>query len=186
MTGDEDLLPSIWGIFSGLLGQAADHPLKIDRVHRALCPCNLSSDIPHNVICRVHYYEEKELIMKKARDDASLDFDGVTLSFFPDLARETLEHRRALPPLTEKLRAASINYRWGFPAALKAKRDGKTAILWFPEDLEKFCMDVNISPLELPGWQDAIPSPSSNSEPRWQKVDRKHRSSTSGASPQLG
>lgn len=45
-TGNEDLLPSIQGIFNGLLGQAADHPLKIDQVHRALRPRNLSSDTP--------------------------------------------------------------------------------------------------------------------------------------------
>lgn len=72
--------------------------------------------------------------MQKARESASLDFDGATLSFFPDLAREILEHRRALRPLTEKLHAASINYRWGFPAALIANRDGKTAILRFPRE----------------------------------------------------
>lgn len=80
-TGDEDLLPSIQGIFNGLLGQAADRPLKIDRVHRGLRPRNLSSDIPCDVICRVHYYEEKELVMKKAREAASLDFDGAILFF---------------------------------------------------------------------------------------------------------
>lgn len=67
-TGDEDLLPSIWGIFKGLLGQVADHPLKIDRVHRGLCPRNLASDIPRDVICRVHHFPEKEFIMKKARE----------------------------------------------------------------------------------------------------------------------
>lgn len=100
---DDDLLPSVHGIFNGLLGRAADHPLKIDRVHRALRPRNLSTDTPRDVICRVHYHDEKELIMKKARDAASLDFDGASLSFFPDLARETLDHRRALRPLTEKL-----------------------------------------------------------------------------------
>lgn len=182
-TGDEDLLPSIRGIFNGMLGQAADYPLKIDRVHRALRPRNLSSDTPRNVICQVHYYDEKELIMKKAKEAASLDFDGAILSFYPDLARETLERRRALRPLTEKLQAASIKYRWGFPAALIASRDGKTAILRFPEDLEKFCMDVNIIPPELPGWQEATPALPNNSEPRWQKVDRKHRTSPAGSSP---
>lgn len=182
-TGDDDLLPSVRGIFNGLLGHAADHPLKIDRVHRALRPRNLSTDIPRDVICRVHYYEEKELIMKKARDAAPLDFDGATLSFFPDLARETLDRRRALKPLTEKLRAASINYRWTFPAALIARRDGKTAVLRFPEDLEKFCMDVSITPPELPGWQDTIPPLPHNSEPRWQKVDRKNCSEVPDASP---
>lgn len=185
-TGEEDLLPSVRGIFNGLLGQVADHPLKIDRVHRALRPRNLSADTPRDVICRVHYYEEKELITRKAREAASLDFDGASLSFFPDLARETLERRRALQPLTEKLRAAYINYRWDFLAALIAHRDGKMAILRLPEDLEKFCMDVNISPPELPGWQDAIPPLPITSEPGWQKVTRKHHSSANGTPPQLG
>lgn len=67
--------------------------------------------------------------MKKARKASSLDFDGAALSFFPDLARETLDRCRAMRPLTEKLRAASISYRWGFLASLIANRDGKTAIL---------------------------------------------------------
>lgn len=64
-----------------------------------------------------------------------------------------------------------------------AHRDGKTAVLRFPEVLEKFCMDINISPPELPGWQDAIPPLPNNSEARWQKVDHKHRSSANGTPP---
>lgn len=96
--------------------------------------------------------------MRKVREAATLEFDGVTLSFFPDLARETLERRRTLKPLTEKLCEASINYSWEFPAALIANRDGKTAILSFPEDLDMFCMDLNIEPQELPGWQDNVPA----------------------------
>lgn len=114
-----------------------------------------------------------------------MEFDGVTLSFFPDLARETLERRRALKPLTEKLREASIAYRWGFPSALIAKRDWKTAILRFPEDLEAFCMDLNIVPPELPGWQDRIPSPSARSDGHWQKVSKKRRSATLGSGSQV-
>lgn len=98
------------------------------------------------------------------REVASLEFDGVTLSFFPDLARETLERQRALKLLTEKLREASIAYRWGFPGALIVNRHGKTATLRFPEDLEAFCMDLSIVPPELPGWQDHIPSPSTPSD----------------------
>lgn len=106
-TGDDNLLPSLRGIFNGLLGQAADYPLKIDRAHRALRPRNLSSETPQDIICRLHYYEEKELIMRKAREQTPLDFDGTSLLFFPDLARQTLECRRALRPLTKKLCADS-------------------------------------------------------------------------------
>lgn len=113
-TGDDDLLPSLRGIFNGLLGRAADSPLKIDRAHRALRPHNLSSEIPRDIICRIHYYNEKELIMRKARKKAPLDFDGATLQFFPDLARETLERRRALRPLTELLRTSQVQQQKAF------------------------------------------------------------------------
>ena len=125
--------------------------------------------------------------MRKARETPSLDFDGATLSFFPDLAKETLDRRRALRPLTEKLREASITYRWGFPAALIATRNGKTAVLRFPEDLEKFCADVDVPPPELPGWQDVIPALPGSADPQWQKVDRRNRRSTTAtASPHVG
>lgn len=122
--------------------------------------------------------------MRKAREAASLEFDGVTLSFFPDLSRETLERRRALKPLTEKLRQASITYRWVFPSALIASRDGKTAVHRFPEDFETFCMDLNIVQPELPGWQDRIPAPSAPSDRNWQKVSKKSRSASLGAGSQ--
>lgn len=83
VTRDDELAASIRGIFNSFLGNLADHPLKLDRVHGVHRPRNLSSETPRDVICRVHYFEEKELIMKKAREAATLDFDGVTLSFFP-------------------------------------------------------------------------------------------------------
>lgn len=46
-------------------------------------------------------------------------------------------------------------------------------------------MDVNLSPTELPGWQDVIPPLPKASKPPWQKVSRKHRSTTPDASPHL-
>lgn len=65
-------------------------------------------------------------------------------------------------------------------------RDGKTAVLHFPEDLDKFCMDLNINPPELPGWQDAIPPLPTISEVHGQKVSEKCCSATPGSSPQMG
>lgn len=130
----------------------ADHPLKLDRVTQALRPHNLSSDTPRDVIFHVHYFEEKERTMNKAREAYSLDFDRAMLSL-SDLVRETLDYCCALWPLTEKLCNKAIAYHWGFIAT----RDDCTATLRFPENLEKFCLDLNITPPELPGWQDDIP-----------------------------
>lgn len=51
-----DLQGTVRGIFN-LFGNPTDHPLKLYHVHRALCPCNLATDAPRDVICQVHYYE---------------------------------------------------------------------------------------------------------------------------------
>lgn len=62
-------------------GKPGNHPLKFKRVHQALCPRNLFSNTQRDIICRVHYFE-KELIMQKAREAATLEFDEETPRWF--------------------------------------------------------------------------------------------------------
>lgn len=50
-TRDNDLEPSICGIFNTILGNPVPDPLRFDCVHHALRPCNVMSDKPRDVIC---------------------------------------------------------------------------------------------------------------------------------------
>lgn len=69
-------------------------------------------------------------------ENGDLDFDVAMISFFLDVSRRTLAHRRALRPVTKALKEADINYRWGFPFHLYV---GKSHSLCSPADLEAFC-----------------------------------------------
>lgn len=94
----------------------------------------------------------------------------------------TLECQRAPHPLLDKLREANVTYRWGFPACLIATKDGHSATLQFPEDLEKFCQDMHIDPLDLPGWQEHLPVLTPFPEQQWHTASKKRRSGTPGSS----
>lgn len=59
--------------------------------------------------------------MRKAREAASLDFNGATHSFFPDLARETLEGRRALQPV-EREATSGLELPLGLPSGSYCKQ----------------------------------------------------------------
>lgn len=102
-TRDTDLEPTIRGVLNSVLGKPVIDPLRFDRVHRALRPHNLATELPRDVVCRLHYFEDKNAIMIKLRGVPNIDFEGATLNIFPDLSKETLEHRRALRPLLDQL-----------------------------------------------------------------------------------
>lgn len=61
----------IRGILNSILGKPFTEPLRFNRVHRALHPRNLSADQPRDVICRLHYIEDKNAIMIKLRGTPS-------------------------------------------------------------------------------------------------------------------
>lgn len=186
-TGDNDLEPSIRGIFNTILGNSATAPLRFDRVHRALRPRNAKSDQPRDVICRLHYFEDKNAIMMKMRGLPNVDFDGAVITIFPDLSKETLDRRRALKPLLDHLRSDGITYRWGFPACLIATKNGRSHTLRFPEELPTFLQDLNLPSMELPGWQDPVPKFLSLPDPPWRKTpSKKRRTSLPGSAQKHG
>lgn len=134
-------------LFNPMLGREATEILKLDRVHRITRYQSQVEDKPRDVIKRFYYAEEKSKIMEGIRTAAEISYDGSELQIFSDLSTETLARRRLLKPLTEQMRALNVTYQWGFPACLKGKKDGRSAVLRFPEDLRDFCSKLDLSPL---------------------------------------
>lgn len=62
---DEDLADTVRENFNSILGKPVTEVLLFDHVHRAFCPRNITTDAPRDVICWLHYYTDKEAIMKK-------------------------------------------------------------------------------------------------------------------------
>lgn len=67
-----------------------------------------------------------------------------------DLSPKILNNRRALCPLLETLHRLSIPYKWKFPFTLNVTFQGKQLYLRTPNDLQEFCHDLQIAPVELP------------------------------------
>lgn len=170
-TRDNNLVQSIRGILNTILGNPVTDPLQFDRVHHALRPRNVTSVQPRDVICCLH----KNAVMTKLWNTPNIDFDRAVINIFPDLSKETLDHRRALKPLLDQLRTDGITYRWGFPACLIATKNGCSFTLRFPEELSTFLQDLNLPPVELPRWQGPIPRFSVSLEPQWWKTPSKKK-----------
>lgn len=76
MVMPQDLIPSLQSIFNSLLGEPEDAKLEIDQAHRSLGPHNTDPAQPRDVICRVHFFEGKEEIMKWYCAKKEKDFIG--------------------------------------------------------------------------------------------------------------
>lgn len=89
----------------------------LDRAHRVAPPSGRPGLVP-DILARVHFFVEKEAILKAARDKPELLYKGKPIQLFQDLAPLTLQCRRAFRPITDKLRDLNIRYQWGHPFAL--------------------------------------------------------------------
>lgn len=125
---------------------------------------------PKDVICRVHKYAEKETIMKIARSNPEIVFDGINLSLYPDISRRTLYQHRSVQPWLEALHSMEVNYCWGFPFSLTASRHGKTATLHTKDDLKSFVESLELPLVDFIDWRTSnLGSPLQRPE-HWQQV----------------
>ncbi|XP_040215518.1 uncharacterized protein LOC120945431 [Rana temporaria] len=151
-TGAEDLAVSTLAILRDLLGELFPPNLSLDRIHRALGPRSMDLDRPRDIICRIHHYAHKELILRSAWERGDIEFDGATLWIMPDLSRSTLQRRALLKPLLEAARHAGLTYRWGFPISVTFKKAQQSFTLWTPADLPALFVFMDTDPVEVPDW----------------------------------
>lgn len=149
-------------------GTPPNKPIEMDHAHRAFCPKGPASR-PCDVICRIHSFPLKEDIIRKAHISKKVVFENTQIQLFPDLSGITLQKRRLLQPLLSLLQENNIIYRWGFPFSLTARRQGKSAVLRFPEDFcDNFCDILEIPIPRLPDWDLVdLPTPPPTV---WQKI----------------
>ncbi|XP_056403194.1 transmembrane protein 260 isoform X4 [Hyla sarda] len=196
-TRNQELFPTVTGIFNLLLGRPPDTHIELDRVHRALRAPSTDPTRPRDVICRVHEYALKEQIMTKVRQRGDVDFDGATLQLYPDLSRRTLRQRAILRPLLRELQNRNLPYRWGFPFALHVTAGEVSASLREPGDLPLFLSSLGLPPLTLPDWvhflrdpyavppvsRPSLRPPARRPNPGWPQPQRQRRSRRSSLGP---
>lgn len=64
---------------------------EIVRVHRALGPKSQDHMRPRDIICRIHLYQQKELILKAAWNTGEIIYEGAHIRILTDVSRATLQ-----------------------------------------------------------------------------------------------
>lgn len=128
--------------------------------------------------------QETSAIMAAARSVTPLQFDGYKITLLPDLARRNLQPRRTLKPLLDALRDRNVLYRWGYPFALYAHKEEKTATFRKLGDLLNMLSTFGLPMIALPDW----PWSSTLLDPprfeEWQVVSKRRIKSNSPRSAQ--
>lgn len=96
----KDLSMAVTAIFNQLLKKPKENPIELDRVHRTSGPCNPNPFFVRDTLCRVHFYEVKEAIMRAASTQDTTLYKNTPVMLLPDLSHQTLAMRKALKPLT--------------------------------------------------------------------------------------
>ncbi|KAL6477455.1 hypothetical protein MHYP_G00132900 [Metynnis hypsauchen] len=121
-----------------LLGAAHfTEPLIVDRAHRVLQPKPPEGAKPRSIIARVHFYTEKERILR-LRGGRNLDYNGHKVLIFPDYTAEVLGQRRSFRDVMQALRAQQVVHTLRFPAKLCVRYKGQLKCFTSPSEAVKF------------------------------------------------
>lgn len=92
------IIPALQRVFSSLLERQEDMEIDFVRAHTALRPKGPDTAPPCDIICCLQSFTFKEEIMRKARKNLQIIFNGANIMLFQDLSQITLRNRRALHP----------------------------------------------------------------------------------------
>ncbi|CAH2254895.1 Hypothetical predicted protein [Pelobates cultripes] len=168
--GGENATEVLSGLFKMLLQEEAPECFEFERAHRAARPRSIE-DGPRDLICCLHSFPVKELIMRKARERPEWTYRNSQVSLYNDLSPLTLEARRALKPVTTALRDRHIDYKWGFPFALLARHQDSWISARWPAEIPRFLETLDLPPIQITNW---VLGPAGQG-PRPQRAPRRRR-----------
>uniref|UniRef100_H2ZUY9 L1 transposable element RRM domain-containing protein n=1 Tax=Latimeria chalumnae TaxID=7897 RepID=H2ZUY9_LATCH len=100
--------------------------LDTEWAHHSLGPRPTAGQRPCPFIIKLLHFPIKELVLKKARDSKSLEWEGNKILIFPDISKDLQEKRKLFQPVKKLLRAKEIKYSLFYPAVLKIMWKGET------------------------------------------------------------
>lgn len=138
--GEEKGKPTefISALIPKLLGEAHfQKPLLIDRAHRTQQPKPTEGARPRTLIARVHFFHEKDMIIRLGRQQ-TLVYNGRRVFIFPDYTAEVMEQRRGFRDVMQTLREMEVKYSLRFPAKLQLQHNGQLKVFTSPGEAKKF------------------------------------------------
>lgn len=113
--------------------EAFPPPQSVARAHGVAFSRRKQDDPPRPFIARIHRYQDKERILKLAREAGSLSFRGSEIHIYPDYSAEVSKKRAAFYTVKSQLRNAGFRYQMFFPAKLQvADKNGQKLLFSSP------------------------------------------------------
>nr|WPK86705.1 NLRC3-like protein 46 [Sebastes schlegelii] len=113
----------IAGLIPKLLGVSSfAKPVIVDRAHRIPVPKPTDVKRPRSIIARIHFYQEKELILRLSRQQQMI-YSGQRIYVYPDYTAEVMAQRRGFREVTQALREREVKYSLCFPAKLHVQHN---------------------------------------------------------------
>ncbi|KAJ8389638.1 hypothetical protein AAFF_G00118750 [Aldrovandia affinis] len=130
-------------LFAEILGGPGglQSPPTLDRAHRT-GPVPATGGRPRSFLARFHYFQEKEQVLRLARERGRLEFQGRQVMIFPDFSAE-LNKRRAEYVEVKKLLREKEGVRYGlvYPARLRVSFQGQEKMFDTPQAVKDFIAD---------------------------------------------
>ncbi|CAH2277466.1 Hypothetical predicted protein [Pelobates cultripes] len=104
-------------------------------------------DSARDVIMSFKSRSDKDGFLRAVRGQTPYAFEDLTLYFYQDLSRKMLQWHASLKETTTQLRAADIQYKWGYPRMLIATQEGQSHRLTTPAEAPKFLQALGIRPV---------------------------------------
>ena len=127
----EALIPKLFG------DDGFRSPVVIDRAHRTLRPPPAVGAKPRAIIARVHFYREKERILRLRRE-RQLEYKGNKVLIFPDYTPEVMRQRREYTEVLRMLRELKVEHSLLFPARLRIKHKDRFKVFSTPSEAMTF------------------------------------------------
>ncbi|KAE8289465.1 hypothetical protein D5F01_LYC11166 [Larimichthys crocea] len=92
---------------------------------------------PHAIIARVHFYREKEFILRLRRE-RQLEYKGNKVLIFPDYTAEVMRQWREYTEAQQRLRELKVEHSLLFPARLRIKHNDRSKVFSTPSEAMTF------------------------------------------------
>ncbi|KAL1255103.1 hypothetical protein QQF64_013164 [Cirrhinus molitorella] len=117
--------------------------IEIERTHRLYANEDSTRKKARTVIFKLLHYNDRQAILKEARNSPSLSYEGAKLWFFPDFSKGTSQKRKAISERRKRLQQLGIESFLLYPAVVKVLNDHEQILFKTPEDLEKFVSSLD-------------------------------------------
>lgn len=128
--------------------------LKLDGAYRLVRPRSPDHTLPKDVVVQLHYFTDRELLIRKAWAHGPFEHRGGKVTILPNRRRCKDGHSQTL---IDGHKNVCCSYKWGFPFHVIIRQDGAVFILRYPSELRELFKFLTIQPITVLDWLAPLP-----------------------------